>query len=77
MFLHFDYLQAGFTDEEWDQMPRRDRVLVRDYQLNGGDADQTAMYAEYDTAFQVEKVEKRYNLKKRPLVYFTFADFNF
>lgn len=76
MFHHFDYFRYGFTDEEWDEIPRVDKVIIRDYALNGGDRDQTMWYGYYETIYQVRKAEKEYHLDRRPKIHFSYTDFN-
>lgn len=66
MFYRFPYHQAGFTDDEWELMPRGDRVLVRDYYLNGRDTDQTMLYDEFETDYQPRRAVQRYQLERRP-----------
>lgn len=77
MFLRFPFHDIGFSDDEWEELPRGDRVLIRDYYLNGKDSEQTLLYAEYDTAYQVRKIERRYELKSRPEIHFVLSDFHF
>lgn len=77
MFWHFEPEKAGFTEEEWDRVPRRDRVLIKSYHLNGGDIDQTFLFCEYETQRQVRLTEKRYELEHRPLIQLSYSDFHF
>lgn len=77
MFLSFAYHQAGFTDEQWEEIPRTDRVIIRDFFLNGRDVDQTMLYNYYETDSKVRKAVKRYDLKTRMMPHFSLADFSF
>ena len=76
MFYYFPYHAVGFDDETWEAMPRVERVIVRDWYLNGRDRRQTTTYGEYDTPFQVGKVERKYNLHQRPFLRIQTADFH-
>lgn len=75
MFYRFPYHQAGFSDEEWEVMPRGDRVLVRSYYLNGRDTDQTMLFDEFDTDYQPRKVARKYKLETRPDVFISLDHF--
>ncbi len=74
VFYSFPYQLAGFTHDEWEAMPRGDRVLIRDYYLNGEDADQTAIYNEYETMHQVWKIKRDHNMDTRPNIKITYSD---
>lgn len=76
MFYRFPYIAVGFSDEEWEGMPRGHRVLIRDWYLNGRDRDQTLLYDEFDTYSQVWRIEKKYKLKERPIVKINVWDLN-
>lgn len=77
VFLSFPHADAGFSDEEWDSMSRVDRVITRDYFLNGCDREQTLLFGEYQTVFQVRKVERQYDLEHRPKPELSIACFHF
>ena len=77
MFYRFPFYQAGFTEEEWEEMPRGNKVIVRDYFLNKKDREQCLLYGEFETVYQVRKVEKYYDLESRPEIIFCAEDFNF
>ncbi len=75
MFYRVPHTALGFSEDEWDTMNRGDRVIIRDYYLNGGDREQTSLYCEYDTIYQVRKVERKYNLEQRPKLVIRFTNF--
>ncbi len=75
MLYRFPFHLAGFTEDEWETMPRGDRVLVRDYYLNGRDTDQTMLYGEFETDYQPRKVSRKYKLEERPDVFISLDHF--
>lgn len=77
MFFNLRYDLLGFSDNEWWNMTRGDKCLVRDYVLNGYDETQTLMYDEYESARQVRHVTKKYDLEKRPRIALSHSDFHF
>ena len=67
--IDIDYVAYGFTDEDWDSIPRTSKVIIRDYAIHCDyDRDLTMMYGYYETIFQVRKVEKIYRLECRPKI---------
>lgn len=66
MFFVFPFQKLGFTEDQWEGMPRNDRVIIRDFELNNRDVDQTMFYDYYETSSKIRKVINRYNLKSRP-----------
>ena len=76
MFYSFPYRALDFTQDQWDAMPRVERVLIRDYYLNGRDTKQTAAYGEYDTPYQVWKIIKKYDLKTRAAPMIKLCEFH-
>ena len=75
MFYNFPYQLAGFSHEDWEELPRGDRVIIRDYYLNGMSWEQTLIYDEYETSYQVRKVEIERKLEERPKISIRVADF--
>ncbi len=73
MFYSFPYLQAGFSHDEWDDVPRTDKVIVRDYFMNEGNCEQASLFGFYDTDRSVRGAIKKYDLHKRPFVQVTLA----
>jgi len=76
VFYRFPFESAGFTQGEWNEMPRGNKMIIKQYYLNDRDDDQTALYAEYETMHQVWRVKNEYNMDARPDVRISFADFN-
>ena len=76
MFWSLDYHALNFTDSEWDSMSRIDKVTIRDYVLNGYDREQTTIYNDYASIFQVRKVERQYDLERRPRMELSLAQFH-
>ena len=66
MIFRFDYLALGFQEEEWDAIPRTDKLIIRDYEINGRDSWQASLFGYYETDDSVRKAIKRYDLKSRP-----------
>lgn len=56
-------------------MPSGHRRIVKSYVLNGYDREQTSLFEEHDTVYQVRKVEKIYDLESRPRVSVSLEDF--
>ena len=75
MFWRIPHQRLGFSDEEWETMPSGHRRIVKSYVLNGYDREQTSLYEEYETVFQVRKVEKWYGLEQRPKIQLSVDDF--
>lgn len=76
MFYTFPYWDAGFSEEEWENMPRGDKVLIRDYYLNGRNAIRTVLYDEYMSDYQMDKMHRQYHLEGRPNVCISIDSFN-
>ena len=68
MFFHFPYQKIGFSEEEWEKIPRNDRCVIRDYYLNGRNIRETTTYGFYETPWTIRKVIRIYKLKKRPQI---------
>lgn len=66
MLFNFDYLALGFAEEEWELIPRSHKLIIRDFEWNGRDDWQTALFGFYETEDPVRKVVKRYELRRRP-----------
>lgn len=75
MFYNFEPSEAQFSDEEWDTIPRTDKVIIRDWYLNGCNNDQTMMYGFYETEFKVRRAVDKYELRARPRVQLSLASF--
>jgi hypothetical protein len=75
MFLDFPFEQIGFSEAEWEQMPRNHKVLIRDFALNGYDDTRTVLYDEYQSDYELNKVKRKYKLSQRPVVHFSSTDF--
>ncbi len=72
-FYDFRYDHVGFTDEDWDEITRGDKMIIRDYYLNHRDITCTQLYSFYSKPDKVEKVERAYHLSYRPPL---FIDIN-
>ena len=68
MFWMLPYQKVGFSEEEWENIPRGDRCIIRDYYLNDCDREETLKYSYYQTMHQVRMVERKYDLESRPLL---------
>lgn len=66
MLFNFDYLSVGFAEEEWEKIPRTDKLIIRDFETNSRDVWQTALFGWYETDDQVRKAVKKYDLRERP-----------
>lgn len=75
MFFALPIQRLGFTQEKWENMPGGHRRLIRDYVLNGNDREATMLYGEYESDYQIRKVEHIYNLRKMPRLQLSMADF--
>lgn len=75
MFLDFRHRDLGFSDEEWEDMPRTHKVLIRDFALNGYDDIRTVLYDSYESDYELNKVKRVYQLSRRPRVQFSVQDF--
>lgn len=75
MFYHFPFGAIGFTPDEWEIMPRTDRMVIKSWYLNGRNDERTALFEEYESARQVQNVKRRYSLQERPVVHFSWQDF--
>lgn len=76
MIFNFPFEDVGFDEEEWETIPRGDRCIIRDFHLNGGDTDQTAMFGYYETDRQIRKAVNMYHLRARPLLRLNVAPNN-
>jgi hypothetical protein len=68
MLYDFPYLAAGFTEEEWDGIPRTDKTIIRDYYLFGGNQDKMLSFEFYDTDRKIRGAMKIYHLRARPFL---------
>jgi len=68
LFWDFPHEEVGFTMWQWDEVPRGDKAIIRDYYLNHKDRELTSIYGFWDTIHQVRKAEKQYELEKRPCI---------
>lgn len=76
MFYNFNPSEAGFSDETWDAIPRTDKVIVRDWYLNGGNNDDTMLYGFYETDFSIRSAVNKYELRARPRIQISLAHFH-
>lgn len=76
MFFNFDHAEADFTDEQWDDIPRTDKVIIRDFFLNDCNVDQTMLYGYYETDFKVRQAVHKYELRARPRIALSLARFH-
>ncbi len=74
MFYDFPYLKAGFKEEEWEEVPRTDKVIIKAFYMNEGDLDQTMLSEFYETDRKVRGAVKTYGLFSRPFVQVKLAD---
>jgi len=77
MIYNFPYWQAGFHDEEWEDMPCGHKRIIRDFYLNSMEETSTILYDFFDTDFSIRRTVKRYGLNDREKVPVSVADFNF
>lgn len=76
MLYRFDHTQAGFTDEEWEDVSRGDKVIIRDWYLHGGDKEQVMLFNYYETDRQIRRAVNFYELRSRPLLQISLASFS-
>lgn len=77
MFFNFPYESIGFSEEEWEDVSRTDKLIIRDFYLNGCDKDQTMLFGFYETDRKVRTAIKKYNLPQRVHPQLSVAMFNF
>jgi len=65
MFLNFDHRVVDFEDEEWEEISRTDKVIIRSWFLHSGDNDQAALAEYYETDRSVRDAVKNYGLIDR------------
>lgn len=73
MLFDFPYLQAGFSDEQWDHVPRTDKVIIRDWYLMKGDLDAVMYFGFYQTDRHIRGAVKDYGLRARPQLQLSLA----
>tara|TARA_Y100000310_G_scaffold26154_3_gene24969 strand:+ start:3894 stop:4133 length:240 start_codon:yes stop_codon:yes gene_type:complete len=66
MFMLFPFEQAGFTETEWEKVPRVKKCIVRSYFLNNRDVRQAAICDYYETSDFVHRTVKHYKLEDIP-----------
>jgi len=76
MFWNFDPTSIGFEESTWDRVTPNNKMIIKIYQLNGCDREQTLMFCEHETADQVRNVERKYRLEERPRLKLSVQDFN-
>ena len=75
MFFELIPRRIGFTEKEWEKIPKGQRRLIRDYHLNGCDKMATINYRYDDTDFEVRRTIKIYHLEERPTHVLNAEDF--
>lgn len=77
MLFNFDYIAAGFKEEEWEDIPRPYKVIIRDWHVHRGDSDQVMLFNYYDTDQQIRRAENIYELRMKPMLQISLANFSF
>ena len=75
LFLDLQPRRIGFTDKQWNDIPKGQRRLIRDYHLNGCNKKATINYRYDDTDFEVRRVIGIYHLEDRPRNVLSAEDF--
>ena len=75
MLFDFNFKEVGFSDEEWEEIPRTSKCVIRSYYLNGRDKEETMLYEFLQTDWKVRQTINRYHLKERPVPRISLADF--
>lgn len=73
MLFNFDHREAGYTDDEWESIPRTDKVIIRDWHLHGGDKDQVMLFNFYETDRKIRRAVDIYELREKPLLQISLA----
>lgn len=76
MLFNFEPETVGFYDEEWELIPRTDKVIIRDFFLHGGDKDQVMLYNFYETDKKIRNAVNLYELRARPRLQLSLASFS-
>ena len=77
MYSSFPYYKIGFDAESWLDIPRNDRVLIRDWYMCDCDETHTTIWDEYDSEWTINKTIRTYNLETRPVVHFDYTTMTF
>ena len=73
MFILFPYKAVGFTESEWDKVPRVKKCIIRSYFLNNRSVRQAAICDYYATDDFVDRTVRDYGIKKTPPIGITVA----
>lgn len=77
MFPCFPFCKIGFNAEEWLDIPRNDRVLIRDWYMCDRDETHTTIWDEYESEWTIRKTVRLYDLENRPVVQFDSTTLSF
>jgi hypothetical protein len=77
MLPAFPFYKIGFNAEEWLDIPRNDRVLIRDWYMCDMDETHTTIWDEYESEWTINKAKRLYNLETRPVVHFEATTMTF
>ncbi len=61
----FPYLIAGFTEDEWFDVPRTDKVIIKDWYIFHGNMDFVMRENFYETDGKIRKARDRYGLRNK------------
>ena len=71
--IDFPYIVADFRHDEWEEIPRTDKLIIRDYYLLKGNLDQIMNWSFYETDRKIRGAMKTYVINKRPKFDFAIA----
>lgn len=66
--VDFPYLSAGFEEDEWYDIPRTDKLIIRDFYLMDGNKDRMVNFGFYESDRSVRGAMKMYALPLRPVL---------
>ena len=77
LFSAFPFFKIGYSAEEWLDIPRNDRVLIRDWYMLDRDETATTVWDEYESEWTIRKVIRTYDLEARPKLHFESTTLTF
>lgn len=63
--MDFPYLLLGFSEEEWFDVPRTDKVIIKDWFIFRGNIEGVMRENFYETDFKIRRARDRYSLRNR------------